>query len=33
MFAQRVIDTGFFYASKDNLFPTKAGGVRRINWG
>lgn len=26
MFAQRVIDTGFFYASKDNLFPTKAGG-------
>jgi hypothetical protein len=33
LFAQRKIDQGHFYASKDNLYPTKAGGERRINWG
>lgn len=33
LFAQRRIDTGNFYASKDNIYPTKAGGTRRINWG
>jgi sucrose-6-phosphate hydrolase SacC (GH32 family) len=35
LFVQRVIDTGFFYSSKDNLFPTKGGAsaTRRINWG
>ena len=31
--AQRKIDVGNFYASKDNEYPTKAGGTRRINWG
>ena len=33
LFEQRVIDKGFFYASKDSEFPTKDGGSRRINWG
>ena len=34
MWAQRRIDVGNFYASKDNTYPTKAAGVqRRINWG
>ena len=33
LFAQRKIDQGNFYASKDNEYPTKAGGTRRINWG
>ena len=33
LFAQRKIDQGHFYASKDNLYPTKSGGKRRINWG
>ena len=33
LFEQRVIDRGFFYSSKDNEFPTKSGGTRRINWG
>ena len=33
VFAQRRIDTGNFYASKDNVYPTKAGDSRRINWG
>ena len=33
LFAQRKIDQGKFYASKDNLYPTAAGGTRRINWG
>jgi sucrose-6-phosphate hydrolase SacC (GH32 family) len=33
LFAQRKIDQGHFYASKDNLYPTKTGGKRRINWG
>lgn len=33
IFAQKRIDVGNFYASKDNEYPTKAGGVRRINWG
>jgi len=32
-FSQRRIDSGHFYASKDNLYPTKSGGARRINWG
>ena len=22
-----------FYSAKDNLFPTKAGGTRRVSWG
>ena len=33
VFAQRKIDVGNFYASKDNEYPTKTGGTRRINWG
>jgi len=33
VFEQRKIDQGHFYASKDNLYPTKAGSTRRINWG
>ena len=33
VFSQRRIDFGHFYASKDNAYPTKAGGTRRINWG
>ncbi|KAL1518961.1 hypothetical protein AB1Y20_003231 [Prymnesium parvum] len=33
MWAQRPIDVGKFYASKDNEYPTLNGGVRRINWG
>lgn len=33
VFAQRKIDQGNFYASKDNEYPTKSGGTRRINWG
>jgi len=32
-FAQVKIDEGHFYASKDNEYPTKSGGKRRINWG
>ena len=32
-FAQVRIDPGRFYASKDNEYPTKSGGKRRINWG
>lgn len=32
-FAQKRMDQGKFYASKDNEYPTKAGGTRRINWG
>jgi sucrose-6-phosphate hydrolase SacC (GH32 family) len=27
------MDQGQFYASKDNEYPTKSGGKRRINWG
>ena len=33
VFSQRRIDVGHFYASKDNSYPSKAGGTRRINWG
>jgi sucrose-6-phosphate hydrolase SacC (GH32 family) len=33
VWAQKRIDTGNFYASKDNEYPTKSGGKRRINWG
>jgi sucrose-6-phosphate hydrolase SacC (GH32 family) len=33
VFAQKRIDTGNFYASKDNEYPTKDGKTRRINWG
>ena len=33
LWAQRRIDQGNFYASKDNEYPTLAGGTRRINWG
>merc|ERR1711871_933899 len=33
VFAQLKIDQGRFYASKDNVYPTKDGGSRRINWG
>eukprot|EP00912_Choanoflagellata_sp_UC4_P001140 UC4_evm1s708 len=33
LFAQRRIDQGNFYASKDNIYPTKTGTSRRINWG
>ena len=34
VFDQRIIDAGAFYASKDNLYPTKVKGTdRRINWG
>mmetsp|Transcript_4924 Transcript_4924/g.16476 ORF Transcript_4924/g.16476 Transcript_4924/m.16476 type:complete len:548 (+) Transcript_4924:27-1670(+) len=33
VFAQKRIDQGNFYASKDNEYPTLAGGKRRINWG
>jgi len=33
VFAQRKIDQGNFYASKDNLYPTLDGSERRINWG
>merc|ERR1712226_1283629 len=32
-FAQVKMDQGHFYASKDNEYPTKTGGKRRINWG
>merc|ERR1712072_185869 len=33
LFQQKRIDYGNFYASKDNEYPTKSGGKRRINWG
>jgi sucrose-6-phosphate hydrolase SacC (GH32 family) len=33
LFAQRLIDAGHFYASKDNLYPSLDGRSRRINWG
>jgi len=33
LFKQVKIDQGGFYASKDNVYPTKDGGKRRINWG
>lgn len=33
LFVQRSIDKGAFYASKDNIYPTKQGTTRRINWG
>lgn len=33
MYAQRRIDLGNFYASKDNAYPTRDGKERRINWG
>lgn len=33
LYSQRRIDFGRFYASKDNSYPTKQGGTRRINWG
>ena len=34
LFAQRRIETGWFFASKDNLYPALDGGAeRRINWG
>ena len=33
LFEQRQIDQGLLYASKDNEYPTKTGGKRRINWG
>ena len=29
----RATRQGRFYASKDNIYPTKSGGTRRINWG
>lgn len=32
-FVQKRMDMGPFYASKDNEYPTKTGGKRRINWG
>lgn len=33
LYEQKRIDQGGFYASKDNEYPTKSGGKRRINWG
>lgn len=33
LYEQKKIDQGGFYASKDNEYPTKSGGKRRINWG
>eukprot|EP00756_Hemistasia_phaeocysticola_P019743 Hpha_TRINITY_DN15680_c1_g1::TRINITY_DN15680_c1_g1_i1::g.99886::m.99886/K01193/INV, sacA; beta-fructofuranosidase len=33
LFAQKRIDYGRFYASKDNEYPTLEGETRRINWG
>ena len=33
LFEQRRIDSGNFYASKDNEYPTLDGSTRRINWG
>ena len=34
LFAQRSLDAGAFYASKDNEYPTRgSGAARRINWG
>jgi beta-fructofuranosidase len=33
LFEQRRMDHGGFYASKDNEYPTRSGGKRRINWG
>jgi len=33
VFEQKRIDFGNLYASKDNEYPTKSGGTRRINWG
>eukprot|EP00935_MAST-01C_sp_MAST-1C-sp1_P000249 g249.t1 len=34
LFAQRRIDAGTFYASKDNVYPSKQQGQsRRLNWG
>lgn len=33
LFAQRKIDQGNFYASKDNHYPTLTNDTRRINWG
>lgn len=34
LFEQRKIDMGFFYASKDAVFPSRDGAAaRRVNWG
>jgi sucrose-6-phosphate hydrolase SacC (GH32 family) len=34
LFEQRKIDAGYFYASKDAVFPSRDGGAtRRVNWG
>lgn len=33
VWAQKRVDMGNFYASKDNEYPTLGGGQRRINWG
>lgn len=33
LFQQKKMDVGQFYASKDNEYPSKGGGKRRINWG
>lgn len=33
VFAQRRVDHGDFYASKDFLYPSRNGNPRRINWG
>lgn len=33
LFKQKKIEQGQFYASKDNEYPTKGGGKRRVNWG
>jgi sucrose-6-phosphate hydrolase SacC (GH32 family) len=33
VFVPRLIDAGCIYASKDNIYPTKTNGTRRINWG
>eukprot|EP00933_Yihiella_yeosuensis_P065924 TRINITY_DN6994_c1_g1_i1.p1 TRINITY_DN6994_c1_g1~~TRINITY_DN6994_c1_g1_i1.p1 ORF type:complete len:579 (-),score=93.45 TRINITY_DN6994_c1_g1_i1:263-1999(-) len=33
LFEQVRVDVGNFYASKDNIYPRKSGGERRINWG
>jgi hypothetical protein len=33
VFAQKPVDAAFFYASKDNAFPSSKSEQRRINWG
>ena len=33
LFEKHHIDRGPFYASKDNVYPTRQGGTRRVLWG